>query len=252
MMSDQTNQPDNTGDLSPEAKKMLDQLDDPLHHEENRSPAAENLLKQLDSLNLHATSGDTSPPVYHYRVVISLAEGIQKLIREAQAAVNLEANEALVFELVGAFGTGNIEAVKNIIRAWVKSYLPLALQMESVYSAVLGAQTYVAGWRLAPGEKITAAHDDLHEKLRELIKSDHPRRDVFKPAVYVHSAIPAAQFPKLVSYLQNHFKVHKLVFEAVQLLRQKVTADSTNEAPAPPSGWEVAEVFNAASASLPV
>lgn len=164
---------------------------------------------------------------YRYRIVFVLPKDIEALIRPTLIEAEIEVGTDIgLFELQSEFRVDSIEAIYSIVDVWAQNHLPLQVEATRVYSNVIGAQTYVAGWKLEPDEKIYTTYNALDEQLQPLIQPIPELKETFKPVLFIHTKTLAEKFPRLVACLQNQFKSQQINFTQVALQRQPIPAEN--------------------------
>lgn len=253
-MSDRPEQPDNIGqneetdessELNDETRRLLDQLDDDLDENQasgDKSTAA--LLQNLDRMKPQtvqkADTDETSaeaaaseeessdaktavPPVtYQYRITARLTETVKNAVQEVCEALELEPTGAGLLQMHPVFRTEDSNKIASILDTWVQEHLPLKTRFSSVYSEVVGAQIYRAGWKLDNIETLQAAHDVLQNVLVDEVRTEPAMKEYFRPVLFILSSIPAVSLPRLVAHLQTHFEPLEWTIEGVELSRAPV------------------------------
>lgn len=224
---------------------LLDELDDDIDAEGNPQDAATTaLLDSLDQIKPQTVAGtaqsevessgeDTDSIIYRYRIGIAVPHRLQQSIQIALQHVDLE-SPSTYFQWQADFQTEDIEAIETILQEWADEHLPIQTQIERVHSAVVGRQTYIAGWSLRNEGFIYRAQQALTTRLADHINPETTSNATFYGILPVSVDAPARTFPRLIAYLQREFEEEEWVIATVQLLRTPV--DGKGE-------WEVVKEF---------
>jgi hypothetical protein len=264
-------------EIPADTHRMLDELDDELEEDPGEQPAGTSqLLSQLDRFKPQtvqkedeqesdetsakaAASEEESGEVetedtsvtYQYRISARLTETVRNAVQEACQAVELEPESTGFLQMHPVFRTKDSNKIAGILDSWVQDHLPLKTAFSSVYSEVVGAQTYRAGWKLDNVESLQAAHDALQNALVDDASTEPAMKEYFRPVLFIQSSIPAPILPRLVAHLQTHFEALEWTIEGVELCRAPVVeqADEAEDTESP-SGrvkWQVMGEFRADS-----
>jgi hypothetical protein len=190
-----------------------------------------------------AISPETPSPIYRYRVAAVLPPELEEVIRTALEAFELGPAERGLFQWQAPFRSEQPHAVAGALDEWARNNLPIATQAAQVHSEVIGAQTYVAGWKLTNAEAIHKAQNALTVELAPFIEPEPDAPASFRAVIPLKASLPPNRLPHIVGYLQKHFKPHDWLIEAVELLRAPIPAEGETAQPEVVEQWEVAGAF---------
>lgn len=166
--------------------------------------------------------------VYLYRIAVQLPTTIQQMVDTALAHIGLPPQPS-DFQLLASFQTESIEAVTTQLADWVSNYLPITTGFGRVYTAVVGQNTYIAGWHLTNTQTIQHAQTALSLQLDPLITPIVNTQSIHTTILPILLSVPAEHYPQLVGFLQHHFEETIWHIDSIGLLRRPVDSDE---------GWE--------------
>jgi hypothetical protein len=195
------------------------------------APAQTPIAGKLSEEAVSSPEPEPLPVIYRYRVLAVLPSLVEMQLNAARQIINLPAMMTGAFAWQEDFRCQDEERLKNLVKSWVQTHLPLKVTLEQVEAAVIGEQRYVAGWGLEPAEKIQKAQKSLADALAPHVEVVAQDSLPFEPRLVVADRTPAEQFPRLIHALQKRFQPHEWQIEAVEILRTEEGDDR----------WEVIE-----------
>ncbi len=190
---------------------------------------------------------EEAPPVYRYRIAASLSPDLDKMISAALKAVDMGLPDTGLFQWQAPFRTDQPHAIAGVLDQWATQFLPIKTSLARVYSEVVGAQTYIVGWRLDNSEALHAAQNALTTQLAPIIEPEPDVPVTFRAVIPIKATIPPDRLPPLVGFLQRNFEEQAWAIEAIELLRAPVPDEEEIEEreseETPIDEWEVIASF---------
>lgn len=174
---------------------------------------------------------------YHYKISVQVPPHIKTLVQSALTAIGLaDVSPQDIFQWQAPFQAENLPAIISLLETWVNENLPLKTSTKRVYSEVVGAQRYIAGWELDNTRNIYQAHLSMTSQLADLIIPHADADATFRAILPILPEVPVEHFAHLVGYLQQHFEPQTINIEAIEILQRPADDRSGN--------WEVIKVID--------
>ena len=170
-----------------------------------------------------------------YRLLLTLPPELGAEVLELRELGEIDDMPPPGIDLAMAFRSADLDMLESAIESWARAHLPLELAVVEIVAEIIGAQQYVAAWRVEPHAALLDAQLALKRRLTPAIVPLAESLPVFQPRVIIGAHVPARAYPRVIGQMQRDFEPYTWHAESVALLRAAPDAA--------PGEWELVRTF---------